>query len=658
MKRNYVIRAVFISAILLVSSASFAQFQTGDNLTSINLDKKISLDLKGMDVIEVLKTLASKGNINIVIGSNVRGRVTMFLKNVNIGDAFEIILAANNLASDKRGDIIYVMTQRDYEQLYGEKYGDKKEARVIQLRYAKVPEVSKALNQIKTKIGKIIVDEGSNTIVVMDAPQAVLRITELIEKIDKPTTTKIFELNYAKVKDIKDKIQEMLTKGVGTVQIDERTNKLVVTDLEDKIDEIINVIVAFDARSQQVLIEAKIIEITLKDEYKLGVDWEVVSKEFQKLLRKDIGIKANFRLASQGELTPGGEILIGAFGSSDYAAMVQALKIVGDTNILSSPRITALNNEEAKILVGSNEPYATNIVTQGTATTTTATELTFLDIGIKLYVTPTINRDGFVTIKIRPEVSSKSGTYTYGSPSTTVPIISTTHAETSVMVKDGATIVIAGLIKDERTDTVNKVPFLGDIPILGVVFQKTEKTVEKKELVILITPHIISGETDYLEPPYSPPIGDELFTTPEKPTFERREPRKMQPGYFKEGARKKRTIRITPDLRASSPEEYFFAIKNRIIKNLSIPEGDTPISKGARVKISFSLYSGGNLASKPKVIESTNDYLGRLTIDAIEKTEPFPVFPLSIKEFKKDFSLDIVYESNSKNRGKILWRKE
>ena len=631
----YIRCVAFFVVFLFAASFVFAEAQT------------ISLDLKGMDVVEVLKTLASKGDMNLVVGSNVRGRVTMFLNDVDINDAFDIILAANNLAIDKQGDIIYVMPERDYELLYGEKYGDKKEAKIIQLKYAQAVEVQKALNQIKTKIGKIIVDEGSNTIVVIDSAKVTEQAVLLVEKIDRPTETLIIELNYAVVADLKEKIESVLTKGVGTVQIDDRTNKIFITDLKENIPKISEMVSAFDSRLQQVLIDARIMEITLNDEFQLGVDWEVVTDVFQDLLKKDVGIKSNFGLGAAGAFIPGGEIIIGAFGVGDYAAMVQALKTVGDSNILSSPRITVMNNEEAKILVGKSEPYATNTVTQGTSTTTTGTNLSFIDIGVKLFVTPTINKNGFVSMKIRPEVSSSTTYYTYGTPETKVPIVQTTQAETSVMVKDGSTIIIAGLIKDQRSSNVSKVPLLGDIPYIGEIFKKTTDIVQKTELVIFITPRIISGEVDYIKVPESPPRGEDVFTVSERPAFDRRKGVDADIGYLKEEPPKKEDAEAKINLVTATPQEYFYVVKRKILKNLNVPKKDPRVKKGDKVKVSFDLYSGGNLVSKPKTVGDVNSYLSLLVIGAIEASAPFPTFPLSIKEVKKDFVLEIVYDPDA-----------
>lgn len=612
---------------------------------------KISLDLKGMDVIEVIKMLAAKGSLNVVLGGDVKGRVTIFLKSVNLMDAFDIILIANNLAYDKRGDIIYVMNQRDYERMYGEKYAEKKEVMIFRLKYAKAVEVSKALNQMKTKVGKIIVDEGSDTIVAIDNPMALSQMSDAMGSIDIPTVKKIFELKYAKAADMKDKITENLTKGVGTMQIDERTNKIVVTDLENKMGDIEKVMTAFDDKPQQVLIESKILQITLDDRYKLGVDWGSVIRQMQ----KELSLKSAFQLAASNAFgPPGAQLILGSMDSGDVNIMIQVLKTIGDTNLLSSPRITAINNQEAKILIGTSQPYATNTVTQGTSTTTTGTNLNFIDVGVKLYVTPTINKDGFVTMKIRPEVSSTSSNYTYGTPPTTVPIVQTTQAETSVTVKDGTTIIIGGLIKDERSDTVNKIPLLGDIPILRTAFSNRDKHITKQELVIFLTPHIITGENDYLEQPKSPTIGENRFTVSEQSAFERRNPVPMKPGMFKEPG-KNQSAKEYFDAKAemdaaerislaATSEEYYYTVKNKIIGRIVVPKDTKYSGIRGKVKLSFFLTPAGKIARGPDIMESSNHTLDDLTVNAVKRAGPFSAFPEAMGKAEKRFVMDFAFE--------------
>jgi type IV pilus assembly protein PilQ len=624
----------------------------GAGLQTAQDSGKISLDLKGMDVIEVIKMLATKGNLNIILGGDVKGRVTIFLKSVNLMDAFEIILIANNLAYDKRGEIIYVMSQRDYERMYGEKYAEKKDVMIFRLKYSKAIEVSKALNQMKTKVGKIIVDEGSNTIVAIDNPMALAQMSDAMASIDIPTVTKIFELKYSKVADMKDKISENLTKGIGTMQMDERTNKVVVTDMEKKVSDIERIITAFDEKPQQVLIEAKIIQITLDDRFKLGVEWDSVIRQIQ----KELSLKSAFQLAAPTLFgPPGAQLMLGSMGSGDVNVMIQVLKTIGDANLLSSPRITAINNQEAKILIGKSEPYATNTVTQTTGTATTGTNINFIDVGVKLYVTPTITKDGFITMKIRPEVSSTGEPYKYGpAPQTEVPVVETTQAETSVSVKDGTTIIIGGLIKDQRTDTVNKIPFLGDLPIIKAAFSNTDKHIVKQELVIFLTPHIITGDSDYLEPPKTPTIGEDKFTISEQSAFERRTPVPMKPGMFKEPRRdqsakeyfdEKAKIAETENMSlAATSEEYYYNVKNKIIGRIVVPKDTKYSGIRGKVKLSFFLTSAGKIARGPDIMESSNHMLDDLATNAVKRASPFPAFPEGMGKAEKRFVMDAAFE--------------
>lgn len=613
---------------------------------------KISLDLKGMDVIEVIKMLAAKGNLNIVLGGDVKGRVTIFLKSVNLMDAFEIILISSNLAYDRRGEIIYVMNQRDYERMYGERYAEKKDVMIFRLKYAKAIEVSKALSQMKSKVGKVIVDEGSNTIVAIDNPMVLVQMSDAMGSIDIPTVTKIFELKYSKVADMKDKISENLTKGIGTMQIDERTNKIVVTDMEKKIGDIERIVMAFDEKPQQVLIEAKIVQITLDDRFKFGVEWDTVIRQIQ----KELSLKSAFQLAAPQLFgPPGAELILGSMGSGDVNVMIQVLKTIGDTNLLSSPRVTAINNQEAKILIGTSQPYATNTVTQTTGTATTGTNISFIDVGVKLYVTPTITKDGFVSMKIRPEVSSSTSNYSYGPvPQTTVPIVQTTQAETSVSIKDGTTIIIGGLIKDERSDTVNKIPILGDIPIIKTAFSNTDKRIQKQELVIFLTPHIITGDSDYLEQPKTPTIGEDKFTVSEQSAFERRTPVPMKPGMFKEPRRgqsakeyfdEKAKMEETENINlAATSEEYYYNVKNKIIGRIVVPKDTKYSGIRGKVKLSFFLTSAGKIARGPDIMESSNHALDDLATNAVKRASPFPAFPGGMGKAEKRFVMDVAFE--------------
>ncbi len=454
-------------------------------------DRKILdvLDLKNMDVLDVLKLISQKSGLNIVAGQNVKGRVTVFLKDVEVREALRIIVEAYGWAYTQDGEIIKVMTDQEYEAKYGHKFGQEIHTRVRQLLFAKPTAVTAVLNEVKTKTGKIIADEKSSILILMDDAAKLEEMEMLIGRLDVPTETQVFDLGYAKAEDLSAKIAEVLTPSVGTMKFDVRSNRIVVSDTPQALQRVRKIVDAFDERDKEVLIEAKIIQITLSDEHKMGIDWEAIVSDYHSLdLTSDFDVL--------GASDKRGKLSIGTLSSGDYTTLIEALDTVGKTNILSSPRITAVNNKEAKILVGSTEPYVTTTTTTpSSGPTTTAESVNFIEVGVKLFVTPTIHNDGFITMKIKPEVSSVTSNLTT-SNNNTIPIVETSEAETTVMVKDGVSIVIGGLIKEETIKATKKVPLLGDIPVLGFAFRSHSDSVSKTEIAIFLTPKIITGDVD------------------------------------------------------------------------------------------------------------------------------------------------------------------
>ena len=463
------------------------------------------LELKAMDIIDVLKLLSQKSGLNIVAGNGVQGKITIYLKDVRLKDVLYIILDANDLAYKVEDGVVRVMPAREFEQRYGYRFGGKIESRILHLSHIEVTDAIAVVNQMKSPGGRIISDSKSGTLVLMDTPDKIKDMEELIKEIDVPIAVEVFELSYAKAKDVGAKVAEMLTKSVGSMRFDEVSNKIIVKDSPAKIKEIQKMISVFDVRRRQVLIEAKLVQIILNDEHKLGVDWQAILRDYRQFT-----LTGNFDVLGANDKK--GSATIGTIDTDDYTALVEALETVGETNILSSPRIAALNNEEAKILVGSTEPYVTSTTTTpASGPTTTAESVNFIDVGVKLYVTPTIHKDDFITMKIKPEVSSVTRTVAT-SQNNEIPVVETSEAETVVMVKDGITIVIGGLIKEETLSSINKVPLLGDIPFLGFAFRNSSHQVRKTEIVIFLTPKIVTGDSDVDEesdyPLTSAPVSD------------------------------------------------------------------------------------------------------------------------------------------------------
>jgi type II secretory pathway component GspD/PulD (secretin) len=172
----------------------------------------------------------------------------------------------------------------------------------------------------------------------------------------------------------------------------------------------------------------------------------------------------------------------------EYTVTLEALKSDANTEVLSSPRIVVIDGEAANILVGSSEPYA--VATTDPVTKLLVQDIKYVDVGIKLEVTPQIGEDNYVTMKIHPEVSTARRVAEVDN----VVAKDTTQADTTMMVKDGETIILGGLIKNDKKSTINKVPLIGDIPIIGLLFQNKSYQDVKKEVLVFITPHILTSD--------------------------------------------------------------------------------------------------------------------------------------------------------------------
>ena len=249
-------------------------------------------------------------------------------------------------------------------------------------------------------------------------------------------------------------------------------------------------IAALDKKDKEVLIEAKIVQVELTDSYSMGIDWE---KLIPNASHDMVHLTNNFSLPTA--TSPVSVAQIGTLGRDDYQIVLQMIATLGKSRILSNPQIAVVNNQEASILVGSTTPYVTSsTTTPATGSPVTAESVNFIDTGVKLHVTPIIHDDGYISMKIKPEVSNTSPIPLTTADGNQIPIVNTSEVQTTIRVKDGVTIIIGGLIKDELQNTKNKIPVLGDLPMVGKAFRNETRSSVKTEIVIFLTPHIISGD--------------------------------------------------------------------------------------------------------------------------------------------------------------------
>jgi MSHA type pilus biogenesis protein MshL len=507
-----------------LAQASSNQAQTAILPVSGGIMGRISLDLRNIDVVEALKFIATKAGINIISTKNVTGRITLMVENVPVKDVFDITLRSNGLAYTKQGEIYNVMTEDEYKALFGKKFADIRQVKTFKLQYAIPEQAFSLLDTLKSEVGRVLVEPDSGTVMIMDTPENIKQIENALASLEQKNLVRVFTLKYAKVKDVEEQLKAQLdAKKVGSIKADERSNQVIIQALPERMRDMEMLVQALDKKTKQVLIDTKIVKVKLSDELTTGIEWEGLFNLGTKIgaaymgsypfsvipaattaipwqsrkafLNSQKTIGAYPTSSSTSAKTPPGEMHVGMINDKqDFDVIIKYLQTLGNTQILSNPQLAVINNQEARIHVGEKQAYVTTTTTTGQTTTTVSEEVTFVDVGIQLSVTPTINDDGYVTMKVKPEVSSVVSTLTTPSGNK-IPIIDSSMAETTVMVKDGATIVIGGLRKEEKTSSGDQVPILGKIPLLGFFFRSGTKKTERTELLVMLTPHIVSGDT-------------------------------------------------------------------------------------------------------------------------------------------------------------------
>ena len=391
------------------------------------LNMEIALDYKNADLLTILRSLSWTYKLNIITSPDIKGKITISLRDVTLKEALEAIVSISGLTYNIRDTIIYISPgDAEAVELISE---------VIFLKYMKAADAQNLLRKVISKKGDIKMNEVANGLIVTDFPANIQKVKDLLEKLD--------------------------------------------------------------IAPQQVLIEAKIIDITSTDLEALGVLWNIDYDPlkgglFSRSTKFDEKLNATVSLAEQSSDLTGGQITLNALTLKGISitATLDALVRDGRAEVLASPSIAVLNGQEARIIIGERYPYK-----ERTQTTTGTTETTrFADIGTTLRVTPQINDDGYITMRVHPEVSSLAAALDAG------PRVTTREADTIVRVKSGETMVIAGLIKQVEASSEDKIPFLGDIPFLGFLFKRREHDIERKELAVFITPTILHSreEKEYL----------------------------------------------------------------------------------------------------------------------------------------------------------------
>lgn len=402
-------------------------------------------EFQGDDVGQVLRLLARQAKVNMVVSEAVTGTVTMRLEDVTALQAISIIVKAKSLFMDQIDNVYYIKTAQ--------------------------------------------------------------------ERTAEPTESDSYQFSYSRAKETAPLLASQLASK-DPPQVDERTNTIFYRETRSNIDAIRKMLVQIDKPTKQVMIEARLVEVTANPRQSFGINWAGV-----------FGSSTNAQTVTYGAAIPGASPIAGAnpptsgfglgnsnnnnfFGSigklamgqfailsvPQFSATLRALNEDADANFLANPRVVTADNQQAKIEITRNQPVPQLNFNEQTAT---AVFGGFQDkiYGNKLLVRPSVNKDGFITLAVKPEISNKVGDqgFDFAAAHVTSPIIDTRTLDSNVLIKSGDTLAIGGLLQDEQTKARNKVPILGDIPGLGYLFAERLNARTKRNLLIFVTPTIISS---------------------------------------------------------------------------------------------------------------------------------------------------------------------
>ncbi|RME93632.1 MAG: pilus (MSHA type) biogenesis protein MshL [Verrucomicrobia bacterium] len=301
-------------------------------------------------------------------------------------------------------------------------------------------------------------------------------------------------------KELQQELEKLLTdKGKETMAINMTAGLIQITDRPSALKRVASYLKSLEKGvERQVDIEARLYDVMLSDEYQLGIDWNLAAQAGSAQLMPSSSTIVN---APIGGLTPAPPSMrvtgIWSIQDGQVNAVLDALQKQGEVRVISKPRIRTLNNQTALIKVGTETPFfsqRSTFVPGVNASGTTVLQddqVTTITVGTILSITPQISDDGWITLDISPVLTSLVDTELSPSQTTTAPVLDIKQASTIVRVRDGSTIVMGGLIQDSKTRTVRKVPIVGDIPLLGKLFQGRFEASQKKELVIFLTPRIV-----------------------------------------------------------------------------------------------------------------------------------------------------------------------
>jgi type IV pilus assembly protein PilQ len=429
------------------------------------------MDFKDADLTNVFRIIAEVSNLNIITADDVKGKVSVRLVNVPWDQALDIVLRSKSLGAVQEGNVLRIAPLSSLRKEEAERFDAMKQ-----------------------------VDQSRQ--------EALNRAAEI-----KATQEAVFDtipINYSKASEMLVKIKPLASK-YGRLDSDDRTNVLIIRDLPQNIAEVRTLVATLDTATPQVLIEARIVEVDTTFSRELGIQW---GGSYRGGGNTKYGVTG--AQDSTGGSLPGGAVTaatinpftatapvpsyavnlpaaigLGSGGGIAFGVLkdnlrldlsLSALEASGKGKIISSPKIVTIDNREATIEQGTQIPYST--------VSASGTNVQFIDATLSLKVTPHITPDGRVSMKLEAKNDSQGDV----APGSTTPSINKKKATTEVLIRDGETTVIGGILQITRNESRAGLPWLSKIPVLGYLFRKDTNSTQNRELLIFITPKILKQE--------------------------------------------------------------------------------------------------------------------------------------------------------------------
>ena len=439
----------------------------------VNVDENLITELfvNDEDLNTVLQLLGVQAQKNVVTGQSVAGRVTANFYGVTFYEALEAILNVNGYGYIERGNFIYVYGLEELDRI--QEATRVRRSELVHLNYISAKDVQVFVEPMLSDNGSITVSPDSG---------------EFNMPGDLPTGAEDFASQ----------------------------STIVITDYEDEVDAIIDMISQIDTRPAQVPVEATILQTSLNEANAFGMDFSIVGDmNFTDFTGAGGPLGVVPALITGQGATLGGDVAVPADGkggavtstvgnsagpatfragivSGDFAVFMRMLDEITDVTVLSSPKILTLNRQPARVLVGRKIGYLSSTTTQ----TATTQSVKFLDTGTQLYLRPFISSDGFIRMELKPQVSDAEirEVTSVGGAAVTIPDEITNEITTNVMVRDGQTIVLGGLFRETTSVTRRQIPFLGDIPFLGQAFRGNDDSSLRQEIIFMVKPTIVNDQ--------------------------------------------------------------------------------------------------------------------------------------------------------------------